>query len=520
MDEGKVLAPVLPALVQTDPKRTGETMEIRLPPKYKLPKSSNGNGYQRYRPENCYAKDVSIRLQQEHQKKVYNAPSISLSFPVCPPYFPICPMLKKVIKQEKRYSLPDIPKTNLPLLDSIIKILIVFESVINLKPDLSTVVRCAHTENLLSERLDLIRKDLSALPQALEKDFPETSKECKELVAAVKVAELQYVMDGQSFVYLLPNDLEYGNWATFLRWREQQINLANVSEQSLPVRMEMCRITRHYPAEAIKAMREIHSKLFPLLKILPDRAREYNHLQNEIRKIVAENLVGQIGTKPLNGEEQKKPTMVEYLSGLLNLLEELQAAIKNKNEKIIRIIHSHNGRIEKYIGSMEHLADVLRWCQSKYGCHNEYTHSALDWVSAVIPSKGLYPYPALWDALADPRFINELKRWIKSASSRTEETKPIELNSKRPVTLDTFMMEYCDSKNCDIPSKRLAIYKAAKQKRITLPKLAKKWKTGKTKVFYDTDLEAIWFNYCKEITTLPTLKSKKAYPSVEKRRKA
>lgn len=263
-----------PALTPDRPEeKTGETMEIHLPPNYKPRKPSNGNGYQGYRPKDCYAQKVSIDLRQEHQKKIYSKPAFQMLNPVCPPYFPVCPMLQEIIKQEKRYRPSNIPKTNFPLLDSIIKILFVFNDLTQLKPNRETVVRWAHNADLLKERLDLIRNDLSALPQWLEKDYPKSSEECKELVAAVQLAEMQYVMDGQSFVYLLPNDLEFGNWATFSKWREQQINLANFSENSLSVRIEMCHITRHYPADVIKAMHALGGLLSPLVKILSEKAK-------------------------------------------------------------------------------------------------------------------------------------------------------------------------------------------------------------------------------------------------------
>jgi hypothetical protein len=248
-------------------------MDIHIPRNHKPRKPSNGNGYQRYRPRECYAKKVTIDLQQEHQKKVYNLPPVQLLYPVCPPYLPVCPVLQRIIKQEKRYSLPDTRKTNLPLLDSIVKILLVCNDLAQLRPNEETVVRWAHSENLLKERLDLIRYDLSALPQWLERDYPKTSEDCKELAAAIQLAEMQYVMDGQSFVYMLPDYLEFGNWATFLEWRERQIGLANVSGESLSVRIEMRRISRHYPAEAIKAMRALGEKLSPLVKILRSRPR-------------------------------------------------------------------------------------------------------------------------------------------------------------------------------------------------------------------------------------------------------
>ncbi len=224
----------------------------------------------------CNAREVSEELQQEHQKKVYSVSPVNFLYPVCPPYFPVCPVLKEMISEEKPYSLPDIKKTNLPLLDSIIKILVVFNSLTQLKPDEETVVKCAHSKNLLTERLDLIRNDLLALPQSLEKDFSDTSKECRELIAGLKLSELQYFMNGQSLVYLLPDHLESGNYATFLKWREQQINLANVSDES--VRIEMCRLTRHYPAEAIKVIRELSVTLSPLVKILSEQAKTISQL--------------------------------------------------------------------------------------------------------------------------------------------------------------------------------------------------------------------------------------------------
>jgi len=271
-------------------------MDIPIPDNYKPRKPSNGDGHQRYRPKECYAKKVSIDLQQEHQEKVYSVYPVNFLHPVCPPYFPVCPVLKKMISEEKHYRLPDIPKTNLPLLDSLIKILVVFESLMQLKPNRETVVRLAHSENLLKERLDLIRKDLLALPQWLEKDFPETSKECKELIAEIQFDEMRYVMHGSSLVYLLPDNLEFGNWATFLRWREQQGNYAKL--QGFSTEIEMSRLTRHYPAEAIKVMREMHGKLSPLvLKILPEQALVKNQSNSYIKQLI-ENL----NNKPMKKE--------------------------------------------------------------------------------------------------------------------------------------------------------------------------------------------------------------------------
>ena len=87
--------------------------------------------------------------------------------------------------------------------DSIVRILLVFERLINLKPDFQTIVQCVHTENFLKRRLDLIRNDLSALPQSLEKDFPKTSAECRELIEELRIAEIAYGV--QLRAYLAPH---------------------------------------------------------------------------------------------------------------------------------------------------------------------------------------------------------------------------------------------------------------------------------------------------------------------------
>ncbi|MCJ7770884.1 hypothetical protein MUP37_04830 [Candidatus Bathyarchaeota archaeon] len=226
----------------------------------------------------CNAKEVSLELQQKYQETVY----------------PVCPVLSKWVNNEegnrlvvaaqvlegiqrKFYSTPNL--LNLLTWNSIVRILKVFEHLIQLKPDLQTVVKCAHTENLLKGRLDLIRNDLLALPQSLEKDLPDTSKECKELIAELNLAEYGYSLDGQSLVYLLPNHLESGNWATFLQWRERQVNNAKFSDA-----IEMRHLTRHYPAEAIKVMHTLHDKLSPLVRILLERAAANNQLKAELKQ--------------------------------------------------------------------------------------------------------------------------------------------------------------------------------------------------------------------------------------------
>jgi hypothetical protein len=267
--------------------------EIPIPDNYKPNNRSEHNkinkliadslltqGWSKNYKRQCNAKEVSLDLRKEYQKTVYNA------YPVCPMFYPVCPVLRKMMKEEKSYSPPDIPKTNFPLLDSIIKILVVFEGITKLRPNEETVVRWAHSENLLAEQLDLIRSDLSALPKLLEKDFPDTSKECQELIAELQLAEFRYSMHGQSLVYLLPNNLKFGNWATFLQWREQQGNYAKL--RGLSTEIEMCRLTRHYPAEAIKVMRKLYDELSPFLKILPEQAVKNNRLKTELKQVLDE----------------------------------------------------------------------------------------------------------------------------------------------------------------------------------------------------------------------------------------
>lgn len=259
--------------------------EIPIPENYKPQKKGTIIVNRNYNASNykkqCYAKTVSLDLQQKYQETVY----------------PVCPVLRKWIKKENGIMLVAAAQVlegikkefyrrpNLITFDSIVRILKIFESLILLKPDLQTVVKCAHTEDLLKGRLDLIRNELLALPQSLEKDFPETSKECKELIAGLELAELRYFMHGQSLVYILPSNLDTGNWATFLRWRGQQVNFTKESDK-----IEMLHLTRHYPAEAIKVMREIHQKLSPLVKILPERALEAHRHNTELKEILNEHL--------------------------------------------------------------------------------------------------------------------------------------------------------------------------------------------------------------------------------------
>jgi len=289
----------------------------------------------------CNAQEVSLDLQKIYQETVY----------------PVCPVLRKWINTEEGNRLTaftaadeDLQKKfyNVPIFPiwvSIVRILIVFESLIKLKPDLQTIVKCAHTEDLLKGRLDLIRNDLLALPQSLEKDFPETSKECKELIAELQLAELRYFMDDRSIVYLLPDNLEYGNWATFLQWREQQINRAKLSDV-----IEMRHLTRHYPAEAIKVMRLLHDKLSPLAKkILPERMLETNRCSAELKEILNEHLNKLTAIKHNGGKnidsQDKHEDIIELKPNICGIGLNINALIRKKGKNVWSVLKSIRQRL-------------------------------------------------------------------------------------------------------------------------------------------------------------------------------
>lgn len=226
----------------------------RIPISYKS--SSNKN----YRKQ-CYDKDICIDFRRKYG----------------PQSFPVCPILREVVNRQKLYSMAEITETNCPTLDSITRILAVSGALIRLEPNVPTVVWCAHRENFLKDWIDPIRDDLSTLPQRLEKNFPDTSKKCIELVAELKLAELRYTFHCNGRVYLFPPDPEYGNWATFLDWRQREIEAAGHKDFSETI--EMNRLTCNYPAEAIKVMNKIIETLTPVARILVETlpSKENNH---------------------------------------------------------------------------------------------------------------------------------------------------------------------------------------------------------------------------------------------------
>lgn len=75
--------------------------------------------------------------------------------------YPVCPALKKFISKEKLYDLPAISNKAPPTLGSIVKILLVCERLIELRPSQGVIAWCAHRDNFLSEWLEPIRDEIN-----------------------------------------------------------------------------------------------------------------------------------------------------------------------------------------------------------------------------------------------------------------------------------------------------------------------------------------------------------------------
>ncbi len=317
----------------------------------RIPGKTLLTGFRFHAEKICLAKDACILLQGKYSRKLY----------------PVCPILREVIGKEKP-SVTKVPKTNLPLLDSIIKILVVFEGLMQLRPDLETVVRCAHSENFLKETIEPVRNDLSALPQWLEKDFPPTSKDCKELVAELKLAEWRYFMHGGSCGYLLPDDIEFGNWATFLEWCERELRLAQ--SKGFSQEIEVNQLTCHYPAEAIKVINKISRKLCPLIKILSEQGKQSNRDKIEQNQMLAEFLqkLAETGQEKQTNrgktETRNKPPgrprvskeEAEHRREIKARWEQYCDTIKGANKK--ESFCDDKGITVEYLNNL-----VLRWCR-------------------------------------------------------------------------------------------------------------------------------------------------------------
>lgn len=218
-----------------------------------------GNEYKRH----CYAKDLCLDLRKKYaQRYDYHL-------------YPVCPVLKEVVNREPPYRLPQSVDT-CPTLNSMKRILLASAALARLEPKIGVIVWCAHNVNLLKDWIDPIRNDLKVLPKCLEKDFPDTSKKCAELIAELELAELSYSMHCNRFVYLLPGDPsevgKYANWASFLDWRERQSHLAGPLGSLEQI--EINRFTHTYPAEAVRIALKLCEELAPLVRILSETATE------------------------------------------------------------------------------------------------------------------------------------------------------------------------------------------------------------------------------------------------------
>jgi len=201
----------------------------------------------------CYARAICTQFREKYGLELY----------------PVCPLLKKMTTNTPLYNLQPFANVPSPLLKTILKVLVFCRNVMQLKPNIETVVRCAHSGDFLKNQIDPVRNDLATLSLWLEKDYPATSKECKKLVAELQLAETRYTWNSGGFIYLLPPDPEHGNWATYLQWRYLKVNLS-LPQISQP-QNEMMRLTNSFPAEAIKVSHNIYDQLNPLAKIVSEQ---------------------------------------------------------------------------------------------------------------------------------------------------------------------------------------------------------------------------------------------------------
>ncbi len=226
-------------------------------------------GGKAYKPH-CYPKKLCVDERQIYGQDL----------------FPVCPVLQKIIEAQKLYSMPDSAKTDSPLQDSVNRILTVCAPLMKLRFTEKSIAWCAHRKNFLRDWIEPIRNDLLSLSQRLEDKYPQTSTECKELVAELELAEKRYTCYCNGFLYLLPPDLEYQNYDSFLQWRNDQLDWASV-ERGSQMKIEMFVFTNTYPAEAIKVMGKLFDKLAPLVTtILPEQLAEKERLKVELSETV------------------------------------------------------------------------------------------------------------------------------------------------------------------------------------------------------------------------------------------
>ena len=203
----------------------------------------------------CRPKQVWLDLQKDYGNSVY----------------PVCPTIKHLVKSS--WESKDQPRSNtgggLSALQCIINIGAVLCDLVKCKPDKETIHLFAYDKHFL-DVLAGIQNDLSALPQLLEKDFPDTSKEMKELIAQLKNDVSVYDVNQGYLAYLIPSESELRYFSHPLHisdWRKRALLQAEYFKGGKG-RVEMMQLTNTYPAEIIYAARKICEKLIVPAELL------------------------------------------------------------------------------------------------------------------------------------------------------------------------------------------------------------------------------------------------------------
>lgn len=204
----------------------------------------------------CYVRDLCIEWQQKYGQELR----------------PVCPELKKWVNEVKLSDMANIQKTNSTMLDSIKRILLVFDRLIQWPPTERVIAWCAHRKNILEDCLSFVENDLSLLPKRLESSYPDTSRRCDQLIAQLHIDRFRYKFHHpQSFLYLIPPPSTRRHYLLLLDWRQKQMVIAKAKGLEA---IEMNRLTSPYPAEAVKTMNEICQELAPLAQIITEKPAE------------------------------------------------------------------------------------------------------------------------------------------------------------------------------------------------------------------------------------------------------
>ncbi|HUU19747.1 MAG TPA: hypothetical protein VMW72_21530 [Sedimentisphaerales bacterium] len=205
----------------------------------------------------CYAKKLCIDWRQKYGQNL----------------FPICPVLSHIINKQDLPNIANIEKSSSSMIDSIKRILSVFDALIKLQPTDGIITWCAHRKNILQDCINLIDKDLILLPKRLENAYPETYKKCIELLVELKSVKFYYEFNRPDYLYLMPPTFARKNYLLFLNWQERQIKNAGLFEGNFSDKIEMRRLTCHYPAVAVKTMFKIYQELEPVVQILAEEPK-------------------------------------------------------------------------------------------------------------------------------------------------------------------------------------------------------------------------------------------------------